>query len=330
MPARLGRWSNNLRFLTQLPHQVIQLATLLRQRDIDLVHVNASANIVPVLAAVLARRPLLWHWNDLLVPTWLGMLLKLLALASTAHIAATGTQVEQKYQLGKVGVRYLGLLPPPLPPGDIREIVKETALELPRGRPLVGFVGNLLEKKGALQFIETVGLLKQQGTPVTGVMIGGTPSGQEAFYRQMLRRIGQLGLEEDIHLIGYRHDVPALMLQMDALLFPSHTESAGIVVLEALSAGVPLAATPVGHVRELLEGLSMPIVPIGDVPAMAKAVQYLLEMTDTSREIYREAARRRIVKGYSIEEIAARHETLYDAIMVPRLFGTPPSFNETI
>ena len=314
VPARLGLWRNNLRFMLQLPNQIIRLARLFRCQDIDLVHVNAGANIAPVLACVLSGHPLLWHWNDLLVPSWLGQCLKLLALSPMVHIVASSAQVAQKYQLAQIGGRYLGLLPPPLPQHDARKSVEETELKLPQDRPIIGFVGSLLEKKGALDFIATVALMKRQGTRVRGLMVGSAPSTQDRFYQIMMRKIREFGIEEDIELIGFRHDVPALLSRMDALLFPSHTEAAGIVVLEALAMGVPLVATPVGHVPELLEGLAMPIVPIGDVAAMATGLSRLIGMSSSAREAYRNAAQHRVADGFSAKEIAARHLALYDTV----------------
>lgn len=312
--ARMGRWGNNLRFLIGFPAQIHSLARLFRERGADMIHVNGAANVAPLIAAILSDRPVLWHWNDMLVPRWIAAVLKLLLLSRQVHAVVASSPVAVRYGLHRGMRRYLGILPPPLPPDFLVPSLIEPLPTLPEDRKVLGFVSNLLETKGAMEFVETVAALRRRSVIVSGIMVGAVLSGHEAFHEKLLRRIRELQIADQITLIGYRYDVMNVMRCFDVLLYPSHTEAAPIVIVQALAVGLPIVATAVGDIPGMLEGLGMPVVPVGHVEAMADAVQRALARTQASRESSRQAAKLRVAEQYSTARIASRHLELYDAL----------------
>ncbi len=86
--------------------------------------------------------------------------------------------------------------------------------------------------------------------------------------------------------------LPRLYASADAFVFASHTETLGLVILEAMSSGLPVVAAPVGgvadHLRSGVNGLAY---PPGDIDAMAAAIEELVMRPDTAR-ILSEGARR--------------------------------------
>jgi len=317
--GRLGRWRNNMRFLLGLVPEIRSLVRILRDQDADLVHVNGSSNVAPLVAAALTGHPALWHWNDMLVPRWIARGLKLISLASRAHIVVASSPVAQHYRFTSRSTHYLGVLQPPLPPENLDPapglFTVAPLPSLPAGRPILGFVSNLLKAKGAMEFVETVALLRDRGVMVSGIMIGGVLPGHEPFHEKLLCRIRDLKVADQIVLTGYRYDVMSMMRRFDVLLYPSHSDASPIVVTQALAAGVPIVATEVGDIPQKLDGLDMPIVAIGDVPAMTESVARLLKLSTDAQETYKQAAEQRVADTYSIEEIAARHIAAYNAAL---------------
>ena len=84
-------------------------------------------------------------------------------------------------------------------------------------------------------------------------------------------------------MVGYQHDVSAYYEAADVFALTSHTEGSPNVLLEAMVAGVPIVATAVGGVGEMIhDGENGLLVPSGDEEAIARAIVTLLESTGLS------------------------------------------------
>lgn len=94
-----------------------------------------------------------------------------------------------------------------------------------------------------------------------------------------------------VHLVGARTDVPAWMAAADLLVVPSRWEARALVVQEALAAGLPVVATDVGGLPELVTGCGS-LVPVGDSAAVAAAVTHLAAHPDRRAELARRARER--------------------------------------
>ncbi len=310
------RLGSNIVFLVGLPFQVARLVELIRKLQSHVVHVNGATNVGPVLAALITRRPVIWHWNDTLTPRWFVNCVKWLVNAPRVRLAVASHAILDAYRLGRFRDRFVGVLPPPV---LFSEATMTGAPEsdplggCPRSVPVLGYVSNLLAAKGAMEFVEVVAMLRAEGLPVIGVMAGGVFSGHEHFAETVRRRAERE--RGAVRLLGHRRDVGELMGRFDALLFPSHTEAAPIVVLQALARGLPIVSTPVGNVVELLDGLDMPVVPVGNIGAMAAGVRKVLGMSSADRAAYAAKARRRIEEGYSLAAVAERHLAIYRAAL---------------
>ncbi|MFA5027847.1 MAG: N-acetyl-alpha-D-glucosaminyl L-malate synthase BshA, partial [Candidatus Methylomirabilota bacterium] len=124
-----------------------------------------------------------------------------------------------------------------------------------------------------------------------------------------------LGVEREVIFLGKQDDVAALLAVADLFLLPSEQEAFGLAALEAQSCAVPVIATAVGGLPEVVEdGVSGFLLPVGDVEAMARAALELLG--DSARYAsFREAARRRTVTRFDTALIAPRYEAYYREIL---------------
>ena len=152
-------------------------------------------------------------------------------------------------------------------------------------------VGRLVLEKGQRDLIDAVGLMRMASLDVQLVIVGDGPLGPE-----LKAQAASLGVSEYVLFIGVRSasEIRHLLLESDVFVLPSVSESVGIAVVEAMASGVPVIATDVKGVPELVEhqvtGL---LCRAADPMALAKSIQWLIENpTETHRMTI--AARRRV------------------------------------
>jgi glycosyltransferase involved in cell wall biosynthesis len=182
-------------------------------------------------------------------------------------------------------------------------------LALPRNARVVGTVGRLSREKGHDVLLDAFRILKGEVPEAFLVIVG------EGDLRDFLmKRATQLGIEASVRYLGARRDVPELLKVMDVFALSSLWEGLPLVLLEAMAAGVPVVSSAVGGVPEAVgherEGL---LVPPSDPEALAAALVRIL--TDsTLAEAMRRAASTMVQTNYRIEDMLARHETLYTSL----------------
>ena len=120
-----------------------------------------------------------------------------------------------------------------------------------------------------------------------------------------------LGLEHETHFLGKIDAVAPLLANADCFLLPSESESFGLSALEALATGVPVVASNVGGLPEVVrDGVTGALRPVGDVEAMSAAVIEILgdrERWDTMSAAAAEDARAR----FALTDVVGRYEALY-------------------
>ena len=117
------------------------------------------------------------------------------------------------------------------------------------------------------------------------------------------------GLENRVHWLGYRQDVPNLMANATLLVHAAHQEPLGRVLLEATVAGLPIVATDVGGTSEIVQdNISARLVPKGDARALAIGIQELATNEQLRRK-FADAARTRAAQVFNVKRSA---ETLLE------------------
>ena len=122
------------------------------------------------------------------------------------------------------------------------------------------------------------------------------------------------GVAGQVVFLGKQSSVAELLACADVLLLPSESEAFGLVALEAMACGVPVVATAVGGVPELVpDGVAGVLAPLGDVDAMAEGVVELLaspERWQAASETARDVAAR-----FSSDRVVPRYEALYRRVL---------------
>ena len=153
------------------------------------------------------------------------------------------------------------------------------------------YAGVLVPGKGVLDLLEAFGRLAP-GIPEARLRLIGRESHPE--YADRLRaHVRAAGLEDRVAFVDHlpQADLARYMARAAVLVLPSHSESLGRVVLEAMATGAPVVATRVGGLPEVVEdGVTGFLVPAGDVAALAERVAWVLRHPEAARDVGKRAA----------------------------------------
>jgi glycosyltransferase involved in cell wall biosynthesis len=125
--------------------------------------------------------------------------------------------------------------------------------------------------------------------------------------------IKEANAERYVQLTGARGDVARLLSAFDAFALPSRTEGLPLVLLEAMASGIPVVATSVGGIPDLVvSGVTGVLVPPNDVLAMNAALVSLAESAELSCGLAG-AARQRVLALHSVDAMAKAYGQVYSA-----------------
>jgi glycosyltransferase involved in cell wall biosynthesis len=174
------------------------------------------------------------------------------------------------------------------------------------GHQLIGTVGRLSSEKRIDLFL-AAGRQVLADRPDTHLVIvgGGAQRGD-------LERLARsLGIHAKLTFTGLLRDVFPALAALDILVQPSDTEGTPRSVLEAMATHVPVIATEVGDVAELLDyGRSGVLIPPGDLHMLAQAMIRLIESPEHARKLA-ERAQRRYEERYTIDVMRAHVDEIY-------------------
>lgn len=286
------------------PIAVVSLARTIRAQKSDIVHTHLSTSSVNgCLAARLARVPS--------VATVHGLSGKLSFLAAH-HMIAVSADVRrhltaQGLHESKISIVHNGVAVSAFPPGA-RETARDS-LGIPRGARVVGTTARLTPLKGVDSALHAVARLVQDWPDLKYVVFG--DGEQEAELRALA---SSLQIEDSVVFAGYRSNLTDLLPALDVFLFPTLREAMGIAVIEAMAAGIPVIATRVGGIPEVvLPGTGLLVEP-SDPVAMTEAVDRLLREPELREALVR-AASEHVREHYSCRRMAQRTLAVYEAVL---------------
>ena len=168
-------------------------------------------------------------------------------------------------------------------------------------------IGRLSHEKGFDILIRAAQLLKEQGVHISVRIAGDGPRRNE-----LAGLIDAAGLSREVELIGYVMETQPLYLNADIFILSSRTEGLPIVLLEAMSHGTPVIATPVGDIPEVLGAKECGQLLISiDAPALATAVCEFMEIGVEGIERMVRMAKRRVEQEYSAVAMAQKYQNIY-------------------
>jgi glycosyltransferase involved in cell wall biosynthesis len=196
------------------------------------------------------------------------------------------------------------------PDVEARRSVREELGIAPQSR-LIGLVGRFHAQKNHMGFIRMVGMLNRQGHDVYCLCAG---QGVDADNHQLMRAAAAEGIGSRCFFLGRRDDVPRIMAALDVLVSASDGEAFPNVLGEAMSCGVPCAATDVGD-SALIIGDCGKVVQADDMAGLAVAVMELLQLPLAQSRALSEQARARIAGQFDLEAVMQRYYGLYRQLL---------------
>jgi glycosyltransferase involved in cell wall biosynthesis len=298
---------------------LLELVVLMRRTAPDVVHANSSkAGVLGRLAAVAAGVPVriftvhgwafsahsgaastLYRWADRLMSPLTTLTICVAERERTAGLAAR-TCVAQRTVV-------------------IPNAVDVAAFPQARhgaGPPLILAVGRLAEPKDALTLVRALAAVRELA--FTALLVGDGPD-RPALQAEVRR----LGLQEVVTFAGTRDDVPDLLARADVFALSSRSEGAPVSILEAMAAGLPVVASRVGGVPELVvDGKTGLLVPPGDPGAMGSALGRLLADAGLRRRLGA-AGRERALRRFDVRTQRRAHLDCYVRELTRRGVSAP-------
>lgn len=143
--------------------------------------------------------------------------------------------------------------------------------------------------------------------------------GHEDVRGELDKRISALGLESNVHWLGYQGDVRPFYAMMDVVVLPSRSEGLPRVLIEGLSAGLPVVATDVGGVSDIVTGNHLGrMVQPNDPVSLARAIA---EVLDDPRRNDAEIVKQRIEyvnEKFSLDAYVSGFESIVTELMARR------------
>lgn len=312
---RMNRWlRDHLYFM--FPRR---MASLLRAMDADLVHTHVTKKVSLQAKAAIRYAKLPWIWSlqglcrtegmdisDL--PQTVELINRSKAIVTAVSQAALNEVVSDSVIApGKTRVIYNGVNLNRFSPSIPRDPVWRAQWGIPAKEMVFGTAGRLVKAKRQDLFIEAASELIKRGSSAHFVIAGDGP-----LHMDLKKRIQTLGLGGRIHLVGYQSDMQRFLREIDVLVLPSDSEGLPLVLLEAAAMELPIIATAVGGVPDVLKNGCGLLIEPGSLLALVEAMQQML--FDGLRKKFASYGRR-TAEHFSSDGIALQYARLYNELL---------------
>lgn len=298
------------------------LLDIIRSEKPDVVHLNSSKiGIMGGITARIACVPKIvftahgWAFNEnrsllsrfvIKILSWITVLLahKTIAVSDAIARDMRWLGASRRMVTIKNGTHEIDLLPRE----QAREFLNSISThKIPADSTVLGTIAELHPSKGLSYAIGACSIISKEYPDLHYVILGG---GQEHEYLQTL--IDTLNLTERVHLLGFVDNAAKYLKAFDCFVLPSLTEALGLVLLEAGLAGIPVVATNVGGIPEVIDDQRTGVlVPPKNSKALALALLQILEPS-TDRGGLGHALRHKVLESFSFKMTLSRTIDLYN------------------
>ncbi|MFB6098415.1 MAG: N-acetyl-alpha-D-glucosaminyl L-malate synthase BshA [Salinibacter sp.] len=179
----------------------------------------------------------------------------------------------------------------------------------PNGEKVIVHISNFRPVKNAQQVVEVFHRLQNGTSNVKLLLVGDGPDRVPTE-----RKARELGVYDDVRFLGKQDPVEEILSIADVFLMPSGSETFGLAALEAMACEVPVVATDVGGLPELIvHGETGYLCPVDDVEEFTECTRLLLTDDDLHDEMAA-AARTRAVETFDIDQVVPQYENYYEHV----------------
>lgn len=316
----------NIRMLWRAPREIAALREIVRRWNPDVVVVGNLLMPHAAIAAHLESRAVVWQIVDTAVPKGLQVFLMPLVRCLADAVIYGGAGLEHAH----IGTRRLSqpsfVVSPPVDTSrfkadpDARSDVR-IELDIDEGAPVVGQVAAISPKKGLEYFVQAAALIAR-AHPEARFLVIGSAHGLHVEYFEGLKRLqAELGLADtQVLWLGDRPDTERFYAAMDVFTMSSIPNSEGTTTtsMEALACEVPVVATNVGAVSEVVvDGENGYLVRPNDPEELVQRVNVLLQDAGRRRD-FGAAGRRRTIENFDVNVCVERYVKAFESALAFR------------
>ncbi len=201
--------------------------------------------------------------------------------------------------INSVGIDTLKFNPTNITELQKQELRKKLKLN---NKPVIGFVGRLVEIKGLLELVEAF-IKVRKNIDCTLLLVGSTDLKErdKTTLKTVIKRIKAAGIIKEVIFAGQIEDIPLYLSIMDIFVLPSHWEGMAVSPLEAMSMEIPVIVTDIRGCREEITKDTGILIPPYEVEPIVNAIANLLANPEKSKQMGKEG-RKRVKKYFSIEQ----------------------------
>ena len=206
----------------------------------------------------------------------------------------------------RIEVVYKGIDPQSYLENPEQGVVLRRELGIAAATPVVGFVGQIIERKAIPDIVQCIPLVVQQLPQVKFLFVG-----EGVLKEFLLTKTRELGVSEHVVYAGFRKDIPAVMKAIDVLILPSIVEGFGYVLIEAMAAAKPVVATNVSSIPEIVQhnetGL---LVGVHQPQQLAQAIVAILQDENLARRMG-QTGREVMLEKFTLERMLSHFEAIF-------------------
>jgi len=296
------------------PEVVWKMVRLIRARHIDVISTNMDKELrFGGLAARLAGKVAVVPSREVDYPLKNKLRYRFTYNRLADHILANSAATRRSLLANapwlnpdRIEIIYKGIDPAPYLTAPEEGLAVRRELGVPDSARVVGFVGQIIERKGIPDLVQCIPRVVEKLPGVKFLFVGEGKLGDF-----LLGRASELGVAEHVIHAGFRKDIPAVMKAIDLLVLPSVVEGFGYVLVEAMAAAKPVVATRVSSIPEIVQHDETGIlVDVHDPEALAAAIVQVLS-DPVQAHAMGERGRRVVLEKFTLERMLDQVEAAF-------------------
>ncbi|MFW6008659.1 MAG: glycosyltransferase family 4 protein, partial [archaeon] len=206
---------------------------------------------------------------------------------------------------------------------DTEKFNLNTSYDLPEQFPMVdrnsfivGIVCSLTPRKGIEDLLIAINNVKNMvDKEVYLVIVGGDVDKEKKYYYRLKEKIKELNIQENVFMVGWQEDVPHWLAGFDVFVLPSKGEGIPVSVRESMAMGVPVIATNVGGISDIvINSYNGILIEPDNINGLVDAIKFLIEDPE-SLALYGKNAHKTVVEKFSIRRQVQKYETAFEIIV---------------
>lgn len=305
--------------LGRLAGTLARLVRYCRRENVHLIYTSDKkrAVILSTLLAHLTGRPFVYHIHSVYV----DYLFNRHALREAAAVIANSVAIKRGFiaasggQMSRIQVIHNGLDPDVFRPDIESSLPGEIGVG--PDATLVGVTGRLSPEKGQDVFLRAAAEARPETDDMHFVVVGDDSifSDNQDFIGRLHRIVDRFDLQDRVHFVGYRNDMPNVYAGLDVVVDPAWEEAFGMVVIEPMACGKTVIGSRVGGIPEIIrDGENGFLFPPGDHRVLAQTLLRIEREGEELRRRLGRAGRRTVLERFSIARQTRAMEDVFGEV----------------